>query len=131
MRKKQEIEHYKKREICPTCGFGRNVIRYKGELARDASLRLTDKRNASLVANRLRAGWDIERAYTEPVLLPKISYKGETTSSASFRMGYCKNIVFRRLKDGWPIEKAFTEEEDHVYGYKRPFKEWRERNRNN
>lgn len=41
-----------------------NVI-YKGEVAKDASIRLGG--SSSLVSRRIKSGWDVDRAFTEPV----------------------------------------------------------------
>jgi hypothetical protein len=47
-----------------------NTIKYKGESARQASIRLNN--TTALVHQRLYAGWSIEKAFTQPSLRPKV-----------------------------------------------------------
>jgi len=48
------------------CRNTRNNVKYKGELASDASLRLGGK--DKLVSNRIGRGWSLEKAFTFPRL---------------------------------------------------------------
>ena len=44
----------------------RTNLVFKGETATQASQRLAGRGNSNIVSNRIRKGWDIERAFTEP-----------------------------------------------------------------
>ena len=91
----------------------RNNVIYKGEYSIDASLRLTDGRNKTLVGVRLNMGWSKQRAFEEPCKKhgPKILYKGECQQVASLRLteGRNKCFVRDRIRAGWSVKKAFTE----------------------
>ena len=52
------VTHYENSRNRSTTRF------FRGETATEASLRIADNKN--IVANRLRKGWDIERAFTTP-----------------------------------------------------------------
>jgi hypothetical protein len=66
---------------------------------------------AQLIAERLRLGWDAERALTTPPTTGKlITFQGETLSMMDWsrRLGATANVVSKRLRDGWSVEETIT-----------------------
>ena len=88
----------------------RDNVKYQGETAADASLRLTGGRNDALVRNRVLLGWTKERAFTEPCRpsAAVVRYNSESMNAASLRLGGNKNLVSDRIKRGWSLQEAFA-----------------------
>lgn len=73
---------------------------------------------AGLVTARLRRGWAVERALTQPVdrMRPapgrpaRITLNGETRSAAEWAAlaGTTKNAIEWRMRNGWPLELALV-----------------------
>jgi hypothetical protein len=68
-----------------------------------------------VIEGRLKAGWSVERALTEPILRKSprtlISYNGEskTVSAWEKRLGFGNRVLYQRLfKYGWSVKKVFN-----------------------
>ena len=78
-----------------------------------------EEHNISYAAlrNRLKVGWDMQKALTEPIkehFSPKTarlySYKGEERSLTDWalKLGIDRDALVYRLKHGWCVDKAFS-----------------------
>jgi hypothetical protein len=52
---------------------------------------------------RIDAGWEPERALTQPV-----APRGQEVVEAAKRLGISKYSIYDRIRKGWPIERALT-----------------------
>ncbi len=68
----------------------------------------------TVLLNRLRLGWPVEKALTTPMQHKQprefITFNGKTQSKAAWarEMGLSESCVNARFKAGWPAEKALT-----------------------
>jgi len=67
----------------------------------------------SLLIHRLYAGWSVEKAFTEPILIrnnPKYTFdnKTQTLTQWSKELGIARWVINNRIRLGCPIEKVFT-----------------------
>jgi lambda repressor-like predicted transcriptional regulator len=68
----------------------------------------------NVIRERLRRGWDLERACTEP--LAEVQYRqrtilfnGKTMGEAAREKGWSECTIRARIRAGWSVERAFTE----------------------
>ena len=84
----------------------RTSIVHNGLCAKQQSLK--HGASASMIKRRIKRGWTKDGAFVTPKILP-ITYRDETASDASRRLGGRMNLVRVRIqKLKWPIKKAFT-----------------------
>jgi len=92
--------------VSQNCSNRRTSIVFGGLCAKEQSLR--HGASAALVKRRIKRGWSKKDAFSKPKIEP-ITYKGETASNASFRLGGKMNLVRVRIqKLSWSKRKAFT-----------------------
>lgn len=70
--------------------------------------------STNIIRERLRRGWDLERACTEPLAAVQyqkraILFDGKTMEGAAREKGWSVQTIRQRIRAGWPVERAFTE----------------------
>lgn len=68
----------------------------------------------NVIRERLRRGWDLERACTEPLAAMQyqkraILFDGKTMEQAAKEKGWSAQTIRQRIRAGWSVERAFTE----------------------
>lgn len=91
---------------------GSRIVEYDGELVAVAELERRFGLNKGVILARLKMGWDIERAVSEPALDKKPSHMvfGEslTTKDIVDKYGVSRQMFNYRLRDGWTAEQIVS-----------------------
>jgi hypothetical protein len=88
------------------------LITYNGETLTHAEWSYRLGLHPDTVGQRLRNGWTVERALTQPIRWEfrarLITHAGETLTLTGWarRLGISPETIAMRIKSGWPIEKA-------------------------
>jgi hypothetical protein len=104
-----------KRDYVDSGNLRKKYIVYKGEEHCLSEWAEMYGIKATLLYERLKAGWPMERALHAPKRDTSPRYytlNGETlrTKEWAKRLGVTKECIERRLYQGWPLEKALTYE---------------------
>lgn len=76
--------------------------------------------NYNTVRGRLKDGWTLEKALSEPIQKPIILSTGETIHQYCDRIGLSFNTVQGRLKNGWTLEKSLKLGNQREFKYTMP-----------
>lgn len=91
---------------------GSRIVEYDGELVAIAEIERRFGLNKGVILARLKMGWDIERAVSEPALDKKPSHMvfGEslTTKDIVDKYGVSRQMFNYRLREGWTAEQIVS-----------------------